>query len=513
MRAPVTLIAARVYSHTFRCCLGLVSGNRGLVQGLDLMEGAVLYRTLSACPIATVLDRTGIRWVPARVEQLHNQVYLTVSSPHYGELRTLVCSSAAFFYRVSRRQLRCSEQALHCTRWLGMVTSNSRMVEKIKQEAATIRQRSTVFDFPLFEQGALVSDERIAEVVQEVEGTNLILRAQTKVCADVPAINAKLLHLVEVAKGRSIIADMPHDRLIALSHLDDSALLKRCITPAVTYFLRSGDERQCHSELVSVISALARISGIDFHVTIHVERPWPPEIGLVLDMLRKHHDAVRVVRLVLSRPQQEVLDAAAAQRRRQSSNTTPFSPSPDVQVEANVDFFTLIEHISSASADGPGSITSNDFCALSASTLLEPLLKKVHHNTFKIRPCDPTGAMCVLIPAKDGGNFPLNRCVDVDSLITALEPLCSESGPSTTVGMVSHARQAFKQNLRSKREQIFGLSELMAESANLRSVLNLMSRSQILIVNRGMDLAALDLEHILSPVECSRVVEQVISQL
>jgi hypothetical protein len=92
---------------------------------------------------------------------------------------------------------------------------------------------------------------------------------------------------------------------------------------------------QCHSELVSTISALSLISGIDLHVTIHVERPCVthththksfdtryhklirlttpslhastcrfPDIGVLLEMLRKHHDTVRVVRFVLTRPRQ-----------------------------------------------------------------------------------------------------------------------------------------------------------------------------------------------------------------
>jgi hypothetical protein len=33
------------------------------------------------------------------------------------------------------------------------------------------------------------------------------------------------------------------------------------------------------------------------------ERPWP-DIGILLEMLRKHHDTVRVIRLVISRPRQ-----------------------------------------------------------------------------------------------------------------------------------------------------------------------------------------------------------------
>lgn len=108
-------------------------------------------------------------------------------------------------------------------------------------------------------------------------------------------INAKLLYVAALMKGRSVIADMPHDRLIQLASLPDTALVKRCFTPAVTYYLRRFGEAQCHQELVETISALSRVTGIDLFVTIHVELPLP-ELDSILAMLRNHNDKVRLIR-------------------------------------------------------------------------------------------------------------------------------------------------------------------------------------------------------------------------
>jgi hypothetical protein len=119
--------------------------------------------------------------------------------------------------------------------------------------------------------------------------------------------------------------------------------------------------------------------------------------------------------------------------------------------------------------------------------------------------------MAILVPSRASENVSLNKVVDIEVLMDGLEPLCHPDGPKTSLGMAALAKKVLKEALRPKHERIEVVDELLADAAGTASIVKLLGRSQILLVHRAIDLAALDIEHILSPVEYSPVVQGVVS--
>mmetsp|Transcript_33484 Transcript_33484/g.101184 ORF Transcript_33484/g.101184 Transcript_33484/m.101184 type:complete len:138 (-) Transcript_33484:283-696(-) len=137
----------------------------------------------------------------------------------------------------------------------------------------------------------------------------------------------------------------------------------------------------------------------------------------------------------------------------------------------------------------------------------------MQYGSFKIRPCDAAGAVAVLVPAKGGENVSLNKCVDTEVLLDGLEPLCLSDGPKTSLGMAALAQKALKDSLRPKPERIPVVAELLADAAGVKPIVDLLGKSQILLVHRALDLAALDIEQVLSPVELSGAVQSVVANM
>jgi hypothetical protein len=46
-------------------------------------------------------------------------------------------------------QLYCGAKTRYCDRWLGMIASSNHMIDKIRSDAATVRQRCSIVDAPL----------------------------------------------------------------------------------------------------------------------------------------------------------------------------------------------------------------------------------------------------------------------------------------------------------------------------------------------------------------------------
>eukprot|EP00041_Stephanoeca_diplocostata_P028804 m.832793 g.832793 ORF g.832793 m.832793 type:complete len:692 (+) comp23440_c0_seq2:168-2243(+) len=516
-----------------------------LRTALHVTDGLVWYRTLSSCPISTICDRDGIVWEPAEVVELRGKVYLHVFSPKYGDVYTILCNNARFFERVSRRQMRCATQSPNCHRSLGELCQNAfphttaaahpavvpgsgaaanAATAALRHVAQRLPETCAVLDVTLFDQNAYLSDRELDDVCLSVAKSSLAIRLETKLADDIPMINAKLLHIAELMKGRTVIADMPHDRLIQLAALPNTALVKRCITPAVTYYLRRFEEAQCHQELVETLSALSRVTGIDVFVTIHVEYPFP-ELDSLLTMLRNHNDKVRLIRLVVSRPMKQIVHATEQLQCFKLQNT-PFTPNLDTPHEPSVDFYELLEQIDAATS---GDITPDDFVALSSAALLEPLVETVKQVRVTLRPCDTTGALAVLVPNATGGcgNLAANAVVDMEMLLTLLEPVLatrSKTGPRTPLSLATAIRKALKQSLRPGPEAQQYLDRFLAGVTATSSKVDgsntdtdvshqdWVARSQLLLVQRAIDVAALDVEHVLAPVEYSKLVRSLLEE-
>jgi hypothetical protein len=276
-------------------------------------DGLVLYKTFSTCPICTVLDRAGIVWLPAVVEELQTKVYLSPNCPKHGISRTLRCSNAEFFRRMVQRNLRGGAAALDpaAPGWLGAVAAAGLEAAK-RTHVPSIKTRCAVVDLPLFEGGEFITDARIVAACANAEAARAILRVQGKLASDVQQLNAKVLTAAAVSKT-IVIAEMSHDRLIQLAALPDSCVLSRRVLPAVRYFLQRGEEKKCHQDLVATIAELSSFSEVQLYVTLCVERPFP-DLTWTLRMLRRHCEMVRFISVSLSRPREQVQNSAKHHR-------------------------------------------------------------------------------------------------------------------------------------------------------------------------------------------------------
>eukprot|EP00040_Diaphanoeca_grandis_P033698 m.206822 g.206822 ORF g.206822 m.206822 type:complete len:596 (-) comp32970_c0_seq1:111-1898(-) len=465
----------------------------------EITNGLVWYKTISACAVCTFVDMGGIKWTPASIEENDGLVNLCVHCPKHGDIKTIFCKSARFFHRLARRQLYCSSLATYNKQWLGKSASS---VAAAKAVALKTSAMCTVLDMPIVEDGKLVTDNRIDTLCHAAKGTNVVLRVQTKLVNLISAINNKMHQVVSSANDHSIIIEMPHDRLIQLAQTDSSVLMKRRVTPAVTYFLRKGEELLCHRELVATICEVSRFQGLDLHVYLHLERPFP-DLTEILEMLRRHNETVRVIKLSLSRPRHEIIRCSKLQA---SMSSIPFgTTTTEPNQMPTVDFFELVEHIES---NTHGELSSDDFVSLSAGTLLEPILPHIGYNKFKFRPCDSAGAMALLLHSKESGSVSANKLMDLETFVDKLQPICGTS--TSALAIASAARKAFRESVKKEVQNYPSLSALSGESTKFPDVL---LRSQIFFVQRDVDLAALDMEHLLAPTEYSSKVASLLSAL
>eukprot|EP00041_Stephanoeca_diplocostata_P028803 m.832782 g.832782 ORF g.832782 m.832782 type:complete len:223 (+) comp23440_c0_seq1:1924-2592(+) len=174
-------------------------------------------------------------------------------------------------------------------------------------------------------------------------------------------------------------------------------------------------------------------------------------------------------------------------------------------------------------------ITPDDFVALSSAALLEPLVETVKQVRVTLRPCDTTGALAVLVPNATGGcgNLAANAVVDMEMLLTLLEPVLatrSKTGPRTPLSLATAIRKALKQSLRPGPEAQQYLDRFLAGVTATSSKVDgsntdtdvshqdWVARSQLLLVQRAIDVAALDVEHVLAPVEYSKLVRSLLEE-
>lgn len=459
-------------------------------------------------------DHAGVKWCPARVQERDGGVLLVASCSTHGDLSTLLCANAAFFQRSVSRQLLGGPGVPGAPGYLGYHAISSRA----RARAAVVTAGGhAITDVPLFgSNGCFVPDEEIADSCRAATAAQSMVRLQCKLAPDLDKINAKIL-LAEKAADSVIIVEASHDRLIALCHFPGSALLRRRVVPAVKYYLEPGDEMRCYQELVATIAELTRISDIQLLITIVVELPFP-DLTEILRMLRRHHEMVRVITLTVARPQAAIMTAVkhfshVVTRRiiTTVNNNGIGADGTDAGPPPSVDLYRLLEAVQVAT---DGEVLPSDFSTPGVCGILGTLLRKVGVSNLVLNPCPAMGAVAFLLNTEQMSSVPATRVVNIDQIIDDLTPLLAKGAPSSltlAAGLKKALQRAFLPGLGAKIPSLIGLA--LDSSEFVRSIGSLMSTSQVLVVRREVDLAALDVEQLLAPIEVTTLTSKLLEAL
>eukprot|EP00698_Gefionella_okellyi_P013133 TRINITY_DN3582_c0_g1_i1.p1 TRINITY_DN3582_c0_g1~~TRINITY_DN3582_c0_g1_i1.p1 ORF type:complete len:509 (-),score=102.28 TRINITY_DN3582_c0_g1_i1:437-1963(-) len=271
-----------------------------------------IYETRSVCPVCSVIERKGFEWIPAFVYQKGNCVWLRYQCKMHGERQTLYCSDAGFF----RKVLSYSEAL---SAYDGKRPTHALSAQYLRR---MLRYQSDATNHPLmaevsvFRSGQFASDGEIKATVNHIlsiydPSMRFVLKVCGRLCNDIAMFNEKLAFIETVLKLGPIVVELSYDRLIALSQLQDTALLRGRFYPSVKMFVRPGDEAQCLRELQELLSALKAIEGIQVIVTLSLERPFP-RLDSILQLLRSEHGYVKFIQLSLERSPKKIIQSLAA---------------------------------------------------------------------------------------------------------------------------------------------------------------------------------------------------------
>eukprot|EP00039_Didymoeca_costata_P006214 m.88394 g.88394 ORF g.88394 m.88394 type:complete len:581 (-) comp13162_c0_seq3:2347-4089(-) len=464
---------------------------------MELTDGMKFYDTLGVCPVCMVVDKEGMNWIPACLQENRDKVYHIVKCSKHGNFRTLRCASAGFFKRMVSRSLR-GGLSTKSQPYLGCHAE----VDIARKKATTIGKQCVVWDFPLYDRSGFVPDDTIREACVAAVDHRAILRVQGKLADDIQELNRKIL-LAATSTSSVIIAELSHDRIIELSELPNSAILNRHVIPAIRYFVQPGEEMRCHQDLVHTIGKLSEVLDIQVYITLLVERPFP-DLTIVLKMLRRHAELVRFIMIALARPPSDIIKIANAHSSTKS--TKPEASEP------NVDIFELLKVLETNTG---GDIKPDDFVSPMAGCLMEPFLEKTGAGPFNFRPSSTLGAVTLLLNSDDFDSLPASRVVNLDVFVDKMLPLVLSGSSPSSVALASQTKHALKQALRPEwsKSQIPSLITMMMDSSIFESAAKLLARSQLLMVYSELDVGALDIEQVLAPGELSTLVRKCLGTL
>eukprot|EP00047_Mylnosiga_fluctuans_P007656 m.254736 g.254736 ORF g.254736 m.254736 type:complete len:580 (-) comp19109_c0_seq1:69-1808(-) len=465
-----------------------------------IADGAVLYRTVALCPVCAVRERSEVRWHTATVLQKGKNVCLAVACAH-DPVDTVLSTDAAYYIAMLRPHLPGLQHEFPLLWPVGLTVRQDQM-QAVRAQAVA---NSTYAIVSLFEQGQFVDDVTVLTAARQAGRKALILLGG--LAADMAELTRKIRVVEKATENPRIIVELTHERLAALAALDDSALLSDRVFPAVKYFVRRGEELQCHHDLVGTISELACYRGIHVAVTLAMERPFA-DLQHVLAMLRRHKSRIRMINVSLCRPHSEIMHTAVCKTKKRDSII------PEKPVEPNVDYFQMLRRIE---AWTDGEITPTDFFSPAYLRIVETLVVALGVERHPIRLSPVTGCVAVLVNTATLDSVPITRVVDMAAFAPPMLAACAEFeaggvSAASSLMFVRKTLKLLKQHLRAGVEaRIPGLLQLATDSGSRHDIGELFNNCQVIHVRRAPDMGYAEADALACPLEISPALDALLA--
>ena len=299
-----------------------------------------------------------------------------------------------------------------------------------------------------------------------------------------PALLQRLVNL-------PIIVDLTFDRLIDLSLLPSSVLLRATVLPCVRYFLSSSSSNAPFiAELSSLVNALHTIDDISLLLILTVDEPAPDDLHAVLDFLQAQHRIVRMVVVTRERSPSMIFDSLLAGKRA------------DAGAAQSTDVYALLQAIEHATHERVHPV---DFVPFRVLSLLSPLLPRFGLGVFH----PDASPMCllatVLVNTPTLRSIPLSHLFDLHRLYHSLLPLSSKLARGESLGVLQAkgVQRLLKQALIARIDCPDVLDYLTSTDPMKQLRMKAFMRQlQVLVVHNKMDLASVDIHR---RCECSVV--------
>ena len=286
-----------------------------------------------------------------------------------------------------------------------------------------------------------------------------------------------------------VVVDLTFDRLIDLSLLPSSVLLKANVLPCVRYFLSSSSLADAFiSELSSLINALHSIDDISLLLILTVDDPAPAHLPAVLDFLQTHHRIIRMVVVTRERSPSLIFQSLLATPPSSSSSAGPAGPAH------STDVYALLQALEGATH---GRVHPADFVPFRVLSLLAPLLPRFGWGTFHPGASPFCLLATVLVNTSTLRSIPLTHLVDVQRLYHALLPVSARLSRGESLGVLQAKRvqSAIKACMIARLDCPDVLDYLTTSDVVKATRLKTFMRGlQVLVVHNKMDLASVDMQ-------------------
>ena len=297
-----------------------------------------------------------------------------------------------------------------------------------------------------------------------------------------PALLQRLVNL-------PIIIDLTFDRLIDLSLLPSSVLLRATVLPCVRYFLSSTSSNAPFiAELSSLLNALHNIDDISLMLILTVDEPAPPDLSAVMDFLQAQHRIVRMVVVTRERSPSMIFDSLLATKVDDPTSSGEACAEPQ-----STDVYGLLEALERATH---GRVHPVDFVPFRVLSLLSPLLPRFGLGLFH----PDASPMCllttVLVNTPTLRSIPLSHLFDLHRLYHALLPLSAKLARGESLGVLQAkgVQKVLKQSLIARIDCPDVLDYLTStDPLKQLRMKAFMRQLQVVMVHNKMDLASVDI--------------------
>eukprot|EP00471_Norrisiella_sphaerica_P012421 CAMPEP_0184503486 /NCGR_PEP_ID=MMETSP0113_2-20130426/51919_1 /TAXON_ID=91329 /ORGANISM="Norrisiella sphaerica, Strain BC52" /LENGTH=574 /DNA_ID=CAMNT_0026892989 /DNA_START=122 /DNA_END=1847 /DNA_ORIENTATION=- len=278
----------------------------------DLKETKLFYETKTVCPKCAVVDRKGFdpssnqtTLLNARVAAYGHVVKLVSTCPSHGTFQTVVSEDSEYFDLTQSHGVEVKEApgieemiALMNLEAEGNVDNDGKeshvsnlplLLDLVVYERRTFQSRHTLErQLAKFQSIAARNPNKRKYVVQFQCG---LVPKQ-----DIAKLNQILKSLEQlVQKGCPVLVNMPFDRMVDLSNLEDTVFLKGRVFPCLKGYMMKGSEIETVDEIRQVLSALRDIARIKLIMDLVVERSSMPNLTSLFELLTQYKSMIPLV--------------------------------------------------------------------------------------------------------------------------------------------------------------------------------------------------------------------------
>ena len=260
---------------------------------------AVLCKTLTTCPICTMIARKPPTAILAQWLRVDGRVLQQASCTLHGQLNTLLSDDAEAYQGTAL-------QPLHL-----LCDAVDPGASPLNADVST----AALHDVSLGHDAQPTEPSALADIIATLNPneragargfTRTLVRFDGMRFKHASNLNEAMKTALSLTSKQRVSVCASPDRMQALADLPDSVLLNPRVYPSLRLHLRRGYETQTRQDLVGCLGSLAAYEDVSVAIELLVEQPYP-ELGLVLQSVLRHKAMLRWVGVALSRSSSQLM--------------------------------------------------------------------------------------------------------------------------------------------------------------------------------------------------------------